>query len=52
MEEENKNVEVLEELEVQTTLNSDSLEVLVDGDDCTVENENKEEVEENANENI
>lgn len=38
-----------EEMEVQTTFNTDSLEVLVDSADCTVEN--KEEVEDNANEN-
>lgn len=41
--------ETQEEMEVQSTFNTDSIEVLVDGDDCTVEN--KEEVEEDANEN-
>lgn len=38
-----------EEMKVQTTFNTDSLDVLVDSADCTVEN--KEEVEDNANEN-
>jgi hypothetical protein len=41
--------ETTEEMEVQSSFNTDSLDVLVDGEDCTVEN--KEEVEENANEN-
>lgn len=36
-------------LEVQNTFNTDTLEVLVDGEDCTIEN--KEEVNEDANEN-
>lgn len=45
---EEKIIEI-EEMEVQTTFNTDSLEVLVDSADCTVEN--KEEVEDNANEN-
>ena len=41
--------ETTEELEVQTTFNEDGLDVLVE--DGTIENENKEEVVENANEN-
>jgi len=50
MEEKEKVVEEQqEEMEVQDTLNSDSLEELNDSADCTVEN--KEEVDENANEN-
>lgn len=40
--------ETTEELEVQTTFNEDGLDVLVE--DGTIENENKEEVVENANE--
>lgn len=31
--------EVQEEMEVQTTFNTDGLEVLVEGEDCTVENQ-------------
>lgn len=41
--------ETTEEMEVQSTFNTDSIEELVDGEDCTVEN--KEEVVEDANEN-
>lgn len=41
--------EVQEEMEVQSTFNTDNLDVLVEGDDCTVENQ--EEVDEDANEN-
>ncbi len=41
--------ETTEELEVQNTFNEDGLDVLVE--DGTIENENKEEVVENANEN-
>ena len=41
--------EVQEEMEVQDTFNTDGIDALVEGDDCTVEN--KEEVEEDANEN-
>lgn len=50
MEEKETNVtEVTEEQEVQTVFNTDGIDALVEGDDCTVEN--KEEVEEDANEN-
>lgn len=51
MEEKETNVteEVTEEQEVQTVFNTDGIDALVGGDDCTVEN--KEEVEEDANEN-
>ena len=48
MEEENKETLEVQE-EVQTTFNEDGLDVLVDGEDCTVENQ--EEVDEDANEN-
>ena len=51
MEEKETNVteEVTEEQEVQTVFYTDGIDALVEGDDCTVEN--KEEVEEDANEN-
>lgn len=40
--------EEIEVLEVQNTFNTDSIDVLVESEDCTVENQ--EEVEQNANE--
>lgn len=40
--------EVVEEMETQTTFNEDGLDVLVEGEDCSVENE--EEVIVDANE--
>ncbi len=48
MEEENKETLEVQE-EVQNTFNEDGLDVLVEGEDCTVENQ--EEVDEDANEN-
>lgn len=38
---------ITEEMEIQTTFNEDGLDVLVDGEDCSVENE---EVIKDANE--
>lgn len=49
MEEKEILTEEVQEMEVQSTFNTDSLDVLVEGEDCTVENQ--EEVEEDANEN-
>lgn len=37
------------EIEVQTEFNNDSVEAMIDTDDCVVEN--REEVEDNGNEN-
>lgn len=41
--------EEVQEMEVQNTFNTDAMDVLVEGEDCTVENQ--EEVETDANEN-
>lgn len=41
--------EVQEEMEVQDTFNTDALDVLVNSEDCTIENQ--EEVSEDGNEN-
>lgn len=49
MEEKEILTEEVQEMEVQDTFNTDNLDVLVEGEDCTVEN--KEEVNEDANEN-
>lgn len=49
MEEKEILTEEVQEMEVQNTFNTDSLDVLVEGEDCTVENQ--EEVEADANEN-
>lgn len=49
MEEKEILTEEVQEMEVQNTFNTDAIDVLVEGEDCTVENQ--EEVEEDANEN-
>lgn len=47
--EEKEIVELQDELEVQSTFNTDGLDELVNSEDCSIEN--KEEVIEDANEN-
>lgn len=39
--------EVTEEMEIQTAFNEDGLDVLVEGEDCSVENEEEVIVDEN-----